>query len=99
MAFGGLGGGFGGVGGWARRIKRSADRIGPVRKKRRWYRGSGRPVGPKLVAGLGLKRRRADTAAPYRWVLYLTLAVGFVYALYAWLERNALTGIFSEIMQ
>ena len=91
---------MGGVGGWGDACARwgSADRIGLV--KRRCHRdGLERPVGPKLVAGLGLKRRRADTAAPYTWVLYLTLAVGFVYALYAWLERNALTGIFSEIMQ
>ncbi len=82
MAFGGLGGGFGGVGGWAMRIKRSADRIGPVRKKRRWYRGSGRPVGPKLVAGRGLNRRRADITAPFRWAIYLTLALGVFYAMF-----------------
>ena len=79
MAFGGVGGGWGGVGARARKIKRSADRIGPVKKKRRWYRGSGRPVGPKLVAGRGLNRRRADITAPFRWATYLTLALGVFY--------------------
>ncbi len=62
----------------AANIGRSADRIGPVRK-RRWYRGSGRPVGPKLVAGRGLNRRRADITAPFRWATYLTLALGVFY--------------------
>ena len=91
---------MGGVGGWGGAGARwgSADRVGLV--KRRCHRdGSERPVGPKLAAGRGLKRRRGDTTAPFRWALYLTLAVGVVYALYAWLERTALTGLFSEIMQ
>ena len=75
-------GGLGGCGsGWAANIRRSADRIG-VGKKRRWYSGSGRPVGPKLVAGRGLKRRRADITAPFRWAIYLTLGLAGWYALF-----------------
>ncbi len=82
--------------GWAANIRRSADRIGPA-KKRRHRGGSGRPVGPRLVAGRGLKRRLADTATLSRWAVYLTLAVGIVYALYAllyWLVARGLEGIF-----
>ena len=82
MAFGGVGGGWGGAGGWAKRIKRAADRIGSVRKKRRHRGGSGRPVGPKLVSGRGLSRRRADITAPFRWAIYLTLGLGAWYAMF-----------------
>ncbi|MCZ6574294.1 MAG: hypothetical protein O7C98_14145 [Planctomycetota bacterium] len=69
--------GAGGAG-WAANIRRSADRIGPA-KRRRHRGGSERPVGPKLVAGRGLNRRRADITAPFSWAIYLTLALGVFY--------------------
>ena len=77
----GIGSTFGSGAGWAANIRRSADRIGPA-KKRRHRGGSGRPVGPRLVAGRGLKRRRADITAPFRWAIYLTLGLGAWYAMF-----------------
>ena len=72
-----------GVGGnWSQRIARRAKDVGPVKDRRRWYGGSGRPVGPKLVAGRGLARRRADITAPFRWAIYLTLGLAAWYALF-----------------
>ena len=67
---------------WPQRSGAVRTGLGPAKKRRRYYRGSERPVGPKLVAGRGLNRRRADITAPFRWAIYLTLGLAAWYAMF-----------------
>ncbi|MFQ5845897.1 MAG: hypothetical protein ACE5JG_13015 [Planctomycetota bacterium] len=60
--------------GLKRRITRPAADVRATFKRRDRPR-AGRPVGPKLVEGRGLARRRPDRTAPLRWTVYLLLAV------------------------
>ena len=67
-----------GVGGgtrWVRNIERLAERINKrSRAKRKRPKGSGKPVGPKLIRGRGLLRRRPKNRIEI--LVYLLVAAG-----------------------
>jgi len=66
--------GWGG-GNWAGRIERVAATVNTrLRAKRKRPKGSGRPVGPKLVKGRGLLRRRPESHIGV--LVYLLVAAG-----------------------
>lgn len=80
---------FGGGGANAvRRAFRNLERATAMRKRRRRRKipENERPVGPKLVRGRGLARRKSDPDAALRWIVYFLLAACALW----WLARLCL---------
>ena len=66
--------GWGGMN-WGRRIQRASRRVNArLREKRKRRKGSGRPVGPRLVRGRGLRLRRPKSGI--ETLVYLLVAAG-----------------------
>ena len=67
-----VGWGVGGVGGYIRRLSRDPG-YGLRGKKRNYGKGDTRPLGPKLIRGRGLRRRR-NVISPALGLTILALA-------------------------
>jgi hypothetical protein len=75
------------------RAFRAIDRLTRVRSRRgRRYPKRGRPVGPKLVVGRGLSRRRTDMSSILTTVFALALAAAIVLAVARFWLTPILTG-------
>ena len=74
--------------GSVRRIERTSDWINRAPRKRKQPK-RGRPVGPRLVRGRGLARRRFDWRRPLSLIVYLLLAAGLTLLIF----RTYVTGI------
>ena len=68
-----------GMGTALRNIGRALERANRPLRARRWKAKEGNPLGPKLVRGRGLHRRRRDYAGVFRAVFYVALAVAIAF--------------------
>ena len=62
------------VGGLVRNIGRTVARANRPLRARHWKARKGKPLGPKLIRGRGLHRRRRDYAGVFGAVIYVALA-------------------------
>ena len=68
-----------GMGGQLRNIGRALERANRPLRSRRWKAKKGKPLGPKLIRGRGLHRRRRSYAGVFRAVFYMALAVAIAF--------------------
>ena len=71
-----------GMGGQARNIARALTRANRPLRARRWKAKKGKPLGPKLVRGRGLHRRRHDYAGVFWAVCYVAVALAIALAVF-----------------
>jgi hypothetical protein len=85
--------GWPGTSGRLRNIKRLADKTNRAWVRRRSKRAAraGRPVGPELIRGRGIARRRRTTSVP-RVLVYLLLSAAGVVFLFKYVVVPFLTG-------
>jgi hypothetical protein len=67
---------------FARNIRRTLERANRPLRARHWKAKKGKPLGPKLIRGRGLHRRRRDYTAIFRVVLYLAVAVAVAFTVF-----------------
>ena len=68
-----------GMGTNVRNIGRALDRANRPLRTRHWKAKEGKPLGPKLIRGRGLHRRRRSYAGVFWAVFYLALAVAIAF--------------------
>ncbi len=74
--------GMGGVSGLIRNIGRATARANRPLRARHWKARKGKPLGPKLVRGRGLHRRRRNYAGVFWAVFYLAIALAIAVAVF-----------------